>query len=482
MHFCLILPPCDMLPVVPTGILYLAEAVEAAGMEVTILDQSVPEICAGLDRHIRPDTMAVGISTLSGSMLGNAIAVAHHLRARWPAMPLIWGGAHPTALPEQTLQSSLVDYVAVGEAEVSLVHLLDAIRRGGGWQTIAGIGYKCDNRPKINPNAPFTALDRVFDLPYRLLDMERYKRKLRVGGDRWFSVLASRGCPYRCKFCSNSSSVWPNTKVRHNTLDHVAHDIGRLVRDYGADGILFNDEVFFVGEKRLTVFLNFLKDCDFGIRYRAAARVDTLARLGDETWRLLRDVGFIGIGMGVESGSTRALEIMGKGITPDQVRASVEKMNSVGIRKTFNIMTCVPGETVEDVRETLRLIVWLGRASMESPLPFGQSINKYIPLPGTELYDVAITRFGFKPPANLEGWTDLDFEDFRDKSSRVRPWLTPDLIDYVDRANGLMARLNSSFTGRMEDRPQMEAAIAAIESFVDTGTLPPDQAARRAET
>lgn len=137
---------------------------------------------------------------------------------------------------------------------------------------------------------------------------------------------------------------------------------------------------------------------------------------------------------------------------------------------------------MEDVRETLRLIVWLGRTSMESPLPFGQYINKYIPLPGTELYDVAISQFGFKPPASLEGWTDLDFEDFRDKSSRIRPWLTPDLIDYVDRANGLMARLNSSFTGKAEDRPQMEAAIAAIEAFVDTGTLPPDHAPRRAET
>jgi len=472
MHVLLILPQSHLMPIVPTGILYLAHALLEAGFEVTVRDGPVEAIKSEFDAGRRPDTVAVGISTLSGAMLGAALSIAAHIRARAPGLPLIWGGAHPTAVPEQTLAHPLVDYVAVGEAEVSLIRLLEAILSGSGFDRIAGIGYREAGRSVVNPNAPYTALDRVFRLPYHLLRMDDYARKLRVGGKRWFSVLASRGCPYRCKFCSNSSTIWPNTKVRHNSLEHVERDIETLIDQYGCDGIAFNDEVFFVGEARLKRFLAFLRERAYPVRYRAAARADTLATLSPGTWDMLREVGFIGIGMGVESGSRRTLEIMGKGITVEQVRKATLEMSRVGIHKSFTIMTCVPGETMEDIRDTLRLIVWLARHCTDSPLPFGQELNKYIPLPGTALYETAIKDYGFRPPDHLEGWVDLDFSAFRDKSRRIRPWLTEDMLDYVDLANILMDRMNRAFSGRDADPVEMERAVADIEAFIASGRMP----------
>lgn len=468
-EFVLIYPPVNInmytgAAAIPLGGLYLADALFKQGFSVAILDGSTEDTRSRLRNLVGRRTMAIGVSALSGVQLRNALILANNMRRDYPGIPIIWGGSHVTAVPQQTLASDLVDYIVWGEGEVPLPQLLSSIRRGGGGLAdVSGIGYKTNGRHYLNPTRGYTALNDPFHLPYHLLDMERYARKLSIGLQRCFSVFSSRGCPFHCRFCSNPSSTWSNRRMRYHPVEHILGDISVLVDQYRADGITFGDENFFVHEKKVVEICQALIAARFGVAFRAAGRADLLSRLRESTWRLLKDAGFVGIAVGVESGSQRMLDIMGKGTTLAQIRRTDELLTDYGFYKTYNFLTCVPGEDVDDVKATLKLIVELARTSHTSPYPFG-TLHKYIPLPGTELYDVAI-QHGLIPPTSVDGWANFDFVDFMEASRVVRPWLGGHMLRFVNRANELIEDLNGSFIGRELDKHEVSQKIAAIEQF-----------------
>jgi radical SAM superfamily enzyme YgiQ (UPF0313 family) len=238
--------------------------------------------------------------------------------------------------------------------------------------------------------------------------------------------------------------------MRYHTIEHIINDISTLVNVYGADGITFCDENVFVKEERLVSICEALIKADFKVRYRVASRADLLHRLKDSTWKLLKEAGFIGITVGVESGSQRMLDFMGKGITIEQVYDVDKKLTKYGFFKCYNFMTCVPTETKEDVKQTLQVMLNLAKNSIYCPYPIGM-LHKYMPLPGTELFFIA-TKHGFNPPDSLEKWTAFDFEDFIERAPVVRPWLDEDMLNYVDKANKLMEELNFLFVGEDSDK------------------------------
>jgi len=115
---------------IPFGPLFLAEALAAAGYRVTLLDRSNAETIRAVAEAAGPETVCIGISTMSGVQLGNAVAVARALRHKLPAVPLVWGGVHATVLPGQTLGHELVDYLVWGEGEQSFLRLVEALAAG----------------------------------------------------------------------------------------------------------------------------------------------------------------------------------------------------------------------------------------------------------------------------------------------------------------------------------------------------------------
>ncbi|MDO8488944.1 MAG: radical SAM protein, partial [Candidatus Omnitrophota bacterium] len=363
-----------------------------------------------------------------------------------------------------TLQSELVDYVVWGEGENSLPELLDCIYNKTSCGHIKGIGYKDNGKSVLTGLAPYTDLDGVFELPYKLLNMDKYARKMMIGLDNCHAVFTSRGCPFRCKFCSNSSRIWPNTKMRYHSIEHILNDVSKLVNNYGADGITFADECLFVEEQRLVAICQALVEANFKVKYRTSARVDLLFKLKASTWELLKRAGFVGISIGIESGSQRMLDLMGKGITLEQIEKVDSLLTKYKFYKTFNFMTCLPTEMVDDVKLTLKLILKLAENSRYCPYPFG-TLHKYIPLPGTELYDLSV-RHGFSPPCSVDGWTQFDFKNVSETHKTVRPWLSDEMIDFVGKANELIEGLNVLFLGAESDQVAISRKIKEIEFFI----------------
>jgi radical SAM superfamily enzyme YgiQ (UPF0313 family) len=311
----------------PMGALFLAQSLLKNGFTTTILHDDTENIISKLKEVITSTTIAIGISTFSGGMLAKAIQIAEYIRRNFSDKSIIWGGAHVTATPGQTLEHELVDYVVWGEGEQSLPLLAEAISTGTGFSKIKGIGYKEKGKLILTENMGFTPIGEVLDLPYHLLNMENYARKMLIGGDRWFGVLSSRGCPFLCKFCSNSSSTWPNTTLRYHSYEHIINTINTLVENYGADAIGFEDELTFLHEKRIVELCQALKSLKHNLTYRFSSRADVLSRFSDSTFKLLKDTGFVASGFGIESGSQRVLDFIGKKTTIKQIYEADEKLS-----------------------------------------------------------------------------------------------------------------------------------------------------------
>ena len=516
MNFIIVYPPASVnanspTAFIPMGGLYLAESLIKNGYSASIADNSVPDIKKQLEEQFTDDTLAIGISSMSGLQLRNAVTVAQFVRERFPRVPIVWGGAHATALPEQTLEHPLADFVVKGEGEEVLLSLLDAIKNGGSFSDIAGAGYKHAGGSVMNANSGYTHLDRTFDLPYHLIDMDRYARDMKIGLKRCYPIYTSRGCPFRCTFCSNPSTNWSNRVMRYHTYEHTLNEISVLVNEYGADGITIADELPFVHEERMVELCTKLQEANFGIKYRTTARVDMLLRLSPKTWDLMLETGFIAIGSGIETGSERMLKRIKKDLTLQQIYELDEILTQHKLFKSFNFMACIPGETVHDVSETLSLVVALARTSKYCPVPFS-NLSNFVPLPETELFNEAIEA-GYQPPKSLEGWTDMEgwmaAEDEADDSedsdeyqrkfqegtevhfgpgipcihmdrdgfeaeeekpgSPLRPWIDAELDTYVKEANHAIIELNNAFTGDLSNEPLMDESIAKLEDIAERG-------------
>lgn len=454
----------------PYGPLYLSESLDRHGYEPHIVYDDNDKAIQRAKQLITEDTLCVGISTMSGTQLYNAISIAKQIKELYPQLPVVWGGVHVTSLPKQTLESDLVDIIVWGEGEEVFPVVLEAIQTNNirSLANLPGIGIKLDGIPIVGPNSGYTVLkNRIFKLPYHLLNMNRHYRKLIIGPEREYPIWTSRGCPYGCSFCNNSNSIWPNTKMRYHSLDHIVHDVSVLTREYGADCITFADEGFLQSEKKFIEILQAIRDDGIFVKYRFSARIDQLLRLKTETWEIMKDYGVIGITTAPESGSQKILDYMGKGITLDQIYAVDAIMSKYKFFKAFNFLICTPSETKDDLKATLKLILDLTNTSTYCPYPLGD-LNKFIPLPGTKLFEDAVCK-GLVSPKKLEDWAHFDFENITETRGHVRPWLLNSDFDFINKASKLVEELNLEFTGYGSNMARINDLKAEIARLIERG-------------
>jgi radical SAM superfamily enzyme YgiQ (UPF0313 family) len=252
--------------------------------------------------------------------------------------------------------------------------------------------------------------------------------------------------------------------MRNHSIEHIVRDVSILHRKYGADCITFADEGFLQNEERFIQILEAIRREGIFTKYRFSARVDILLRLKSETWEMMKEYGVIGVATAPESGSQRILDYMGKGITLEQIYKVDAILTKYRFFKAFNVLICTPSETIDDLKATLRLLVNLAETSRYCPYPIG-TLHKYIPLPGTKLFDDAIIK-GFKPPEKLEDWGSFDFEDVKETRNIVRPWLLNADFDFVEKATALMETLNHEFTGEGANISKINQLLRDIKRLI----------------
>lgn len=389
----------------PLGLLYIARLLEAAGHRVHIFDQRV-DPPARLDELLTRDPLWVGISIMTGEPIRHALELADHIRARSRA-PLVWGGIHPTILPDQTLADDRVDYVVRGKGERSALRLTEHLLGLRPVEEVPGLSRLRDGVAVHNPEDCEEDWGEMPMVNYGLVNVERYGR---VGFEKHiFSIMTSRNCPYKCTFCYNSS-LGKAKPWAPDDLDYVKRHLAYIIETYRPEYLSFIDDDFFVDLPRARAILEHLATImppgmKTGFR---GARVSDLLRLDDDFFRLLERVNTRHVNIGVESGSKRILTIIRKGMTPDMaVRCNRRLARYPFLIPLYNFFSGIPQETEEDIRLSTRLVLQLVR---DNPGCQISGYHQYTPYPGNKLFDDA-TRAGFVPPSSLAEWGSRRFED-----------------------------------------------------------------------
>lgn len=392
----------------PYGILYVASALDRAGIDVRLYHRKVldrAQVVQAASGILDSNPSLVGFSTISGPSLIPALAVSRIIKTR-TRIPVVWGGLHATQFPEQVLASPWVDYVVVGEGEETVVDLVRALREENGKRfdpaSIPGLAFKDNGRIRVNPARPLITNLDLYHPAWQHLSIDEYLPKktylLTDGGSelsegRIASILTARGCPWRCTYCYNLSVN--QRKYRMHSVDYVVAMAHELRDRHGVEAIHIQDDHFYGEWDRAFQIARLL-----GMPWSSSGRADEVVRWGDKILAELKATGLQELQIGAESGSPRVLKLMKKDITIEQMFQSAELCRRHGIRVLFSFMTGIPGETEADRRLTCEVMDRLEEVGREivvnGPSPF-------FPWPGTPMHDLA-AKLGYHPPARTKDW------------------------------------------------------------------------------
>jgi anaerobic magnesium-protoporphyrin IX monomethyl ester cyclase len=361
----------------PLGISYVAAGLREAGHDVSLLDCTFLQRSDALRAAVAARAEVVGIYCMA-TMTDEALWFAGHMRDHCRLM--VAGGPLPTCDPAPFMAH--FDIVVRGEGEQAMVELLRAHEGGCDLTSVRGIVYRnaLVAPAKGEAGFSFTAerpaakeLDRI---PFPARDLLPNDSYIRYGSKKYgyaiTTVMSTRGCPFRCEFCSN---VIYGGAYRERSPGSVVDEIENVLA-LGYDRISFADDVFTLNGRRVIEICHEIRRRGLGFRWECLGRVDAL----DYPLALeMKQAGCERIFFGIESGNDRMLRLMHKGITTQQARAAVEAAHSAGLQVGAFFILFYPGDTDDTVIETLRFAGSL-------PLDYLGLTKPYL-LPGTALLE-----------------------------------------------------------------------------------------------
>lgn len=406
--------------IVPIGLLHVGSALKNSGYDVKIVHCTELEIDRYVNETIKTQPLWVGFSVMTGPQTMHSAWMSKKIKAQCN-IPIVWGGIHPSLLPEQCLQEDYIDLVVIGEGEETAIEFTQRLESKKDLEGVSGLGYKINMngqmKPCINPRRPFIKdldADR-YRLNFELLDVSKYFLKAGTGKyQRVFSYKTSRGCPYNCAFCYNRE--FNLRRWRGKSAERVIEDISYLKKTYWIDGIKFYDDEFYVNRKRALKILE-----GIGIPSKTDIRIDMIT---EDLAAKLKEFNVFDILIGIESGSDRILKLLNKGIKVEQIKKGVKVLAKYNLKVGYSAIIGIPTETEEEMNATIDLILWIHSIHKNKSV----TIGPYLPYPGSALYQWTLQQ-GFVPSIQTEDWGLID--RWRKDLYKVLPWVKDDYIYYL---------------------------------------------------
>ncbi len=392
--------PPSVFYTMPLGLLAVAGGLSPEHHQVEIIDARLHDDPIAVLLNRLPGAVALGMGVLTGAPIQGAVEATRAARARFPRLPIVWGGWHPSLFPKSCLEEVPIDAVVVGAGQEAFAEWLRAVEERGDPGAVAGVWSRLENGTLVQGPPPrLPSLERLPPLDYRLLDVPLWlKRK----GKRQLDYIASVGCNFRCAFCAD-----PQVYQRQWTgLSPVrmVEELEALIRQYGIEEVAFQDETFFTQRARVQEMAREILGRGLKFRWSATLRADQGARLPMETLEACRDAGFSRAIVGVESAHVEMLKALKKDVSIEQVWKTAERMEKLSVAVTWNFIVGFAGETEEMVEASLAAARKLRAMSplFETPIFF------YKPYPGSPTAQ-AVEDAGFPLPRTLEEWSRFDF-------------------------------------------------------------------------
>ncbi len=421
---------------VPFGLLYIGTYLEKRGFSVKIFNFEF-SFNQKLDENILKEitldsknAICIGFSVMT-SQIQNSLYLTKLLKKRYPEIPIIWGGIHPTLFPEQTIKNEFINFIVVGEGEETMPELCEAIKKKDKERIsrIKGIAFKDKNKIIITEKREVIDMGKTPRPNWKLID-EFVKRNLMrfVWGKtyRGTEIHTGRGCPYRCTYCINS--ILYGKKWLPRNVKDIVNEIEFLKKRYKIEFVKLRDENFFLNRKRVEDFCDELIKRNLNIKWETNTRANYFDNCSEDFMKKLKKSGCVVLAFGAESGSLEMLDYMKKDITPEQILNSVRLCTSYGILPNYSFMIGIPTEEKQDVVETFQLVKKMKKISNEIGF-LGPQIFR--PYPGCELYNEC-KKLGFNEPKDLESWTNINKVSQFYVDTNELPWIKdPELVDVV---------------------------------------------------
>jgi anaerobic magnesium-protoporphyrin IX monomethyl ester cyclase len=390
LRILLIAPFFPLMPVrwMPLGLPFMAAQLRRAGHEAAVCDRFALQRLAGRGaaaadaamleqvRRYRPDL--IGLSTISPAIADTVHCAA--LLRRSDFRGALWaGGYHATALPALTLRKiPELDGVVAGEGEEVLAKLASGVPP----ETLPGVWSRNGGAIRA-PKTPRAQVAELDGLPLPALDLmdmgfylERADYTIRGQSLRSATLITSRGCRFRCRFCAESLTYGKG--IRFHSAEYVLAWIAKLLSEYPVEGLHFHDNDFLADERRAREICAGLQRLGLHrrLRWGIQARAD---RLTPELARLLRQSGCVLVEIGVEVGTQEELDRLRKGTTVDAGEQAVRLCRRAGLDVHAYMLQRTENETTADLEQRL---AWLKRAAPTSFL-----WSDLMMFPGTPLYE-----------------------------------------------------------------------------------------------
>lgn len=385
--------------ILPLGVAYLAAYLREKGFDVSFVDavgedmeaySAIPELANGVFRgmpdertvaRIPEDVDVIGVSCMFSVNWVVARRLIQAIRRRFPNATLLIGGEHATALPEYSLRDAPeIDFVVLGEGEHTTAELLRTLEAGGDPGTVHGIGFLKDGE-YVTP--PPRARERDLDtLPWPAWDMlpvENYLGHVTGGLEygRTMPIIASRGCPYECTFCTNPV-MWGNL-WRPRPAEDVVAEIEHNIRTYNIASLDFFDLTTIVKRSWIVDFCNLMIERKLNVTWQLITTRSE--KIDAEVTQLMKDAGCVYVFYAAESGSNRVLSAIKKKVDKEAMLTSIGYSIDAGLGVKMNFVAGFPDDELSDILASYGMAIqaaWRGAHDC-SFFPFS-------PYPGSALF------------------------------------------------------------------------------------------------
>ena len=390
-----------MQPYPPLGTLYAAAVLREHGLSVAVFDAMLQEPSAGFRKALRvhrPEIVAIyedDFNFLTKMCLTRMRELAFEMieEARRFGARVLVHGSDATDHSVEYLRRGC-DYILVGEAEHTLLDLIQALRGGRDASDVSGVTWlRHAGSEEIVQTDPKRLMHRptAFPLPARdLIDVGKYRAAWRSAhGTFSLNLIASRGCPFRCNWCAKPI-FGDSFQVRDP--GEVAQEMRFLKDIYGADHLWFADDIFALNRHWTLEFARQVEHRRCALPFKVQARADLMTK---ETVQALKRAGCAEVWMGVESGSQKILDLMDKGLQLEEIVTARENLKQEGIQACYFLQFGYPGELWEDIQKTIALV--------RGTRPDDIGVSFSYPLPNTRFYERVRQQLGAK-----QNWSDSE--------------------------------------------------------------------------
>ncbi|PYV20021.1 MAG: hypothetical protein DMG07_00410 [Acidobacteria bacterium] len=387
----------DVVAGIPIGLTLLGAVAERKGHRVRILDIGLePGAETSLSKALERESYDIaGIGCMSVEFMGG-VETAELLRRLAPDTHIIFGGQHPTIMPEQVMKKECIDSICIGEGEDVWSEFLDRMAVRADLDGVAGLWFRRGGRVVRNlPRNDYVDVDAVPMPAYHLLDIERYFDidfvRFPTVDRRALQIFTSRGCPYRCIYCHDLFGK----RFRGRRPELVWEEIRFLYDTYGVREFMIEDDIFNMDLDRAKRICDLViaSGLRLGFQFGNGVRLE---RFDEELVRKLAEAGTHHMAIAVESANDRIQKLIKKHLKLDRFNEVLSWARKYRIETLGFFMLGFPGETVEEINQTIRFAC---RSYFDEAL-----FSIATPYAGTELNDLV------RATGSYEGGDDLHDE------------------------------------------------------------------------